>query len=225
MRSGSAVPGLVLATLVSACAGGAPPSSEAPASVEGDELGATRASREAAHDERAATSAEAAHAELAAPSDETAHAGPSATSTEAGRAEPAATSTGEADPEPSATSTGEAEPEPSATFTVTSLGAVLDAEDGLGARVATTDAVAVDLDARRFRPRALDPVLEVGALRFVHYQHPEPGVLRFVLADATVLERGEPIAIQYGEDARSRVVLTRGATDDGAGRATGAVVP
>ena len=98
-------------------------------------------------------------------------------------------------------------PEPRAVMTIVVLGAVADAEDGRGARVAATEAVAVDLDARRFPPRALDPVLEVGALRFVHYQHPEPGVLRFVLADRALLDGGTEIAIQYGDDVRGRIVL------------------
>lgn len=178
MRARSAVERVVLAALLSACAGGSPPPPSAtPAPVEGDEPGATRASREAAHAE------------------------PAATVLEAGA------------------------PDAPATFTVTALGAVADAEDGMGARVAATDAVAVDLDARRFRPRALDPVLEVGALRFVHYEHPEAGVLRFVLADGAVLDRGEPIAIQYGHDARSRVVLVPAGSRDESSSSTGAVVP
>lgn len=161
MRAGSAV-GLVFLFFLSACAGGgAPPSSASAApsgSADGDEPGATRGSREAAHADEVAPSAPA----------------------------------------------GEAR----ALFTVVRLGAVEAAEDGLGATIAASDAVAIDLDARRFPPRALDPVLEVGRdLRFRHYTHPAPGVLRFVVADGAVLERGEELAVQYGDDARSRVVL------------------
>lgn len=94
-----------------------------------------------------------------------------------------------------------------ASFTRVRLGAVAAAEDGLGATVAASAAVAVDLDAHRFPPRALDPVLEVGRLRFRHYTHPAPGVLRFIVADGAVLERGDELAVQYGDDVRSRVVL------------------
>lgn len=80
-------------------------------------------------------------------------------------------------------------------------------EDGRGATIAATRPVAIDLDARRFPPRALDPVLNVGELRFVHYTHPQPGVLRFVVADRALLPEGAEVAVQYGDDAASRVVV------------------
>ena len=164
MRFGSALlMRLALAVVLFACAGPAePPPSASAGSTEGDEPGATRASREAAH----AGGTPEAEAPAASP--------------------------------------------PRALWILVALGAVERAEDGLGAVVSSTDAVAIDLDAHRFPPRALDPVLEVGALRFRHYVHPEAGVLRFVLADGSVLERGDPIAIQYGDDIRSRVVLAAG---------------
>src|SRR5690349_13151927 len=46
-----------------------------------------------------------------------------------------------------------------------------DAEDGEGGVVHASSPIAVDLDAHAFPPRALDPVLTVGSLRFVHYGH------------------------------------------------------
>ncbi len=82
-----------------------------------------------------------------------------------------------------------------------------DAEDGAGHLVHGARCVAVDLDARAFPPRALDPVLLVGALRFVHYTHPSVGVLRFTLDDARRLPLGAAVSVQYGEDTRGRRVL------------------
>lgn len=81
-------------------------------------------------------------------------------------------------------------------------------EDGRGASVPATDPIAFDVDARRFPPRAIDPVLFVGALRFTRYEHPSPGVLRFVAADRARLERGAEIAVQYGDDASTRVIVS-----------------
>ncbi len=81
-------------------------------------------------------------------------------------------------------------------------------EDGHGNTVEAPNAVAIDLDAHRFPPRALDPVLSIGQLRFTHYSHPHPGVLRFVVADRALLPEGAEVAVQYGDDASSRVVLT-----------------
>jgi hypothetical protein len=80
-------------------------------------------------------------------------------------------------------------------------------EDGRGAIVPAARPVAFDLDARRFPPRAMDPVLHVGELRFVHYEHPRPGVLRFVAADAAALPEGAEVAVQYGSYADTRTVV------------------
>ena len=82
-----------------------------------------------------------------------------------------------------------------------------DAEDGAGHLVHGARCVAVDLDARAFPPRALDPVLLVGALRFVHYTHPSGGVLRCTLDAARRLPLGAAVSVQYGEDTRGRRVL------------------
>jgi len=79
--------------------------------------------------------------------------------------------------------------------------------DGAGATVSATQPIAFDLDARRFPPRAADPVLHVGAQRFVHYVHPSPGVLRFVAADRGSLEPGVRVFVQFGDDASSRTVV------------------
>jgi hypothetical protein len=84
---------------------------------------------------------------------------------------------------------------------------IAEGEDGQGQLVPARRAVAVDLDARRFPPRALDPVLHVGALRFTRYTHPRPYVLRFVVADAALLAPGAQAYVQYGDDATSRVAL------------------
>lgn len=84
-----------------------------------------------------------------------------------------------------------------------------DAEDGAGHLVRGARCVAVDLDARAFPPRALDPVLLVGALRFVHYSHPSVGVLRFTLDDAGRLPLGAEVSVQYGEDAHGRRLLVQ----------------
>ncbi|HJL14745.1 MAG TPA: hypothetical protein RMH99_03760 [Sandaracinaceae bacterium LLY-WYZ-13_1] len=81
-----------------------------------------------------------------------------------------------------------------------------EAEDGRGAVVSGVDAIAFDLDARRFPPRAADPVLLLGPLRFTRYTHPRPGVLRFV-ADRAALRDGVEVAVQYGDDASTRVVV------------------
>ncbi len=85
---------------------------------------------------------------------------------------------------------------------------IAEGEDGRGNVVAAAQPIAVDLDARRFPPRALDPVLHVGELRFTRYSHPRPGVLRFVVADRALLPQGAEVAVQYGDDASSRVVVS-----------------
>lgn len=88
-----------------------------------------------------------------------------------------------------------------------------DAEDGAGHVVRAADRVAIDLDAGAFPPRALDPVLIVGTGRFVHYSHPHAGVLRFVADDASRLQRGAEVSIQYGDDVSSRRVVRQALTD------------
>lgn len=81
-------------------------------------------------------------------------------------------------------------------------------EDGSGATIAATRPLALDLDARRVPPRALDPVLHVGALRFTRYAHPQPGVMRFVVADRALLPEGAEVFVQYGDETSTRLVLT-----------------
>ena len=82
-----------------------------------------------------------------------------------------------------------------------------DAEDGAGNIVHAAQRIAVDLDARAFPPRALDPVLTIGTLTFHHYSHPHAGVLRFALRDASQLPIGAEVSVQYGRDTASRRVL------------------
>ena len=79
-------------------------------------------------------------------------------------------------------------------------------EDGRGATVTAVHPVAIDVLAAAWPGRALDPVLEVGDLRFHHYSHPAPGVLRFVAADGTAIPAEGEVAIQWG---RERTVVPR----------------
>jgi hypothetical protein len=81
-----------------------------------------------------------------------------------------------------------------------------EAENERGERVQSPRPIAIDLDAHRFAPRALDPVLVIGQRRFRHYRHPRPGVLRFVIADASLLESGARVAIEY--EGEAPIVLT-----------------
>ncbi|MBX3268701.1 MAG: hypothetical protein KF729_00485 [Sandaracinaceae bacterium] len=80
-------------------------------------------------------------------------------------------------------------------------------EDGRGALVAAVDAVAIELDAERFEPRARDPILVVGELSFTRYTHPSPGVLRFVAADAGALPRGVPLYLSWSGEPDHRVSI------------------
>ncbi|MDQ3034968.1 MAG: hypothetical protein M3Y87_21345 [Myxococcota bacterium] len=86
--------------------------------------------------------------------------------------------------------------------------AASEGEDGAGNTVAATRPLALDLDARQVPPRALDPVLHVGALRFVRYAHPQPGLMRFVVADRALLTEGDEVFVQYGDETSTRLVLT-----------------
>jgi hypothetical protein len=87
---------------------------------------------------------------------------------------------------------------------------VAEAEDGRGGRVAAPPAPrALELHAEAWPGRALDPVLRVGALRFHHYSFPAKGVMRFVVDDVARLRDGDEVSLQWGDDASSRVVLTR----------------
>lgn len=81
------------------------------------------------------------------------------------------------------------------------------AEDGHGTERPQATAIAFDLDARRFPPRASDPVLHVGQLALHRYTHPRIGVLRFVLAEDALPPDGTAVFAQYGEDAATRVEL------------------
>lgn len=81
-------------------------------------------------------------------------------------------------------------------------------EDGHGATIPADRPIALELDAHRFPPRALDPVLLVGSLRFVHYDHPAPGRVRFVVASRALLPEGATVAVQYGDDASTRTIVS-----------------
>jgi hypothetical protein len=85
-----------------------------------------------------------------------------------------------------------------------------EAEDGRGTRVVAPPAPrALDVYAEGWPGRALDPVLHVGELRFHHYTFPAKGVMRFVVDDVARLRDGDEAALQWGDDAKTRVVLTR----------------
>ncbi|MBI5487724.1 MAG: hypothetical protein HY905_10360 [Deltaproteobacteria bacterium] len=66
-------------------------------------------------------------------------------------------------------------------------------ENGRGNRVPAT------------HPVALDPVLEVGELRFHHYSHPDLGILRYVAADGDALPAGAPVSVRWRDDGRDRI--------------------
>jgi len=85
---------------------------------------------------------------------------------------------------------------------------VAKAEDGAGNTIAATDARALLVRAAEWPGRALDPVLYVGQLHFHQYDYPSKGVLRYVVADAALLAPGVEVALQYGDDTHSRVVIS-----------------
>jgi hypothetical protein len=85
---------------------------------------------------------------------------------------------------------------------------VEEAEDGWGQQIPAPAPVAIEVRAERWGGRALDPVLHLGERRFMHYTHPGPGRIQFVLADERWLDDGPELAIQYGDDLRTRVELS-----------------
>ncbi|MBI5500834.1 MAG: hypothetical protein HY907_11375 [Deltaproteobacteria bacterium] len=82
-------------------------------------------------------------------------------------------------------------------------------EDGRGNRVPAVRPVALDVRAEAWGGRALDPVLEVGDLRFHHYSHPEIGVLRYVAADLEALPAGAPVSVRWRGDGRDRIPVVQ----------------
>jgi hypothetical protein len=82
-------------------------------------------------------------------------------------------------------------------------------EDGRGGLVPARAPVALDLEADAWHGRAADPVLRVGPLVFRRYEHPAPGVLRFVAADRSALPAGAEVVLERGEGPAERVVVTR----------------
>ncbi len=81
------------------------------------------------------------------------------------------------------------------------------AEDGRGAMVEARDAVAFDVDGALVPARAIDPVLHVGDLALTHYEYTDEGAARFVLAELAAIPAGEPVRVQYGDDASAARVL------------------
>jgi len=82
------------------------------------------------------------------------------------------------------------------------------AEDGLGKDIKARDPVAMDIAAEHWPTRALDPVLHLGELSFKHYTFPELNVIRYTVADRSVLKDGVGVYVQYGDDEASRVTVT-----------------
>ena len=69
--------------------------------------------------------------------------------------------------------------------------------DGLGGVVDAAAPIALSLGGG-WGGRALDPVLVVGERRFTEYDYPSPGVLRFRLPAAALLE-GDEARVQWAE--------------------------
>jgi hypothetical protein len=78
-------------------------------------------------------------------------------------------------------------------------------EDGGGRRIAATAPVAIELVADHWPGRATDPVLRIGPRHFHHYDHPAPGVLRFIVADRALLPAGEEVLLDHGDSVAGRV--------------------
>ncbi len=98
---------------------------------------------------------------------------------------------------------------PRVALTIRAVDAPL-AEDGRGGLVTARAPVALELRREDGWPgRALNPVLYVGELRFEHYEHVDPLVLRYVAADGAALPRDADAFVQWGDDAASRVDVVR----------------
>lgn len=78
-------------------------------------------------------------------------------------------------------------------------------EDGQGNTVEAVEPVAIEITAQAWPARALDPVLHVGNLGFHHYTFPRMNVLRYVVADGSIIPEDTEAWIQYGGDESSRI--------------------
>lgn len=56
--------------------------------------------------------------------------------------------------------------------------------------------------------RAVDPVLWVGRAPFRDYEFPAATTIRWIVKDRALLVAGSEVAVQYGDDVASRVVVT-----------------
>jgi hypothetical protein len=81
-------------------------------------------------------------------------------------------------------------------------------EDGRGNTIPAVHPVTLDVRAEAWPGRALDPVLEIGDLRFRHYRIPVPGTLRYTAADADALPQGAQVSVRWRDDGRDRVLVT-----------------
>ena len=81
------------------------------------------------------------------------------------------------------------------------------AENGQGAQVHSQHPIAIDIESRGWRGRALDPVLYIDERRFHQYSHPGPGLIRYVIADLSWVLDATRIGIQYGDDTQSWLTI------------------
>ena len=80
------------------------------------------------------------------------------------------------------------------------------AEDG-STRERHDQAVAIELTSEGWPGEAMEPTLEVQGRRFVHYTHPSPVALRFVVADPSLVPAGETAVLRWGERVVAELTL------------------
>jgi len=72
------------------------------------------------------------------------------------------------------------------------------AEDGLGKRLQSQDAVLIDIETSGWPGQAMDPVLIVGERRFTAYTHVSPTLLRYTAERHEYLPEGTSAVVRYG---------------------------
>lgn len=107
--------------------------------------------------------------------------------------------------EPAAT--GSAAPSARPRLALVWLDGVQEAEDGRGAVVSATRALAFDVDARLITPGARVPELRVGDLVLSSSYYPRPGIIRFVLADASSLVPGATVTLGHVGEGFPRIMV------------------
>ena len=81
------------------------------------------------------------------------------------------------------------------------------AEDGMGSKQLSGQAVQVDIESAGWPGRAMEPVLHVGQLRFNSYSHVSPTVLRYVVDGPDLLPQGAEASVRYGSYEAARFIL------------------